>query len=355
VSEELEDAVMPPGGLGDTIGHIESLQSDSGLISLSRGAGADPWNHVEAAIALDIGGRHDLSLAAYRWLASNQRGDGSWFASYQSERGPACDHVDTNAVGYVATGVLAHLASTKDDAIAPELFAMVERALDYVVAHEHGRGMVPWAVGEDGSEATFGLVAASSSLVSSLRHGALLALLSGSDGTPWARAADRIAERVLEGSSWLADKGAFAMDWYYPVLCGVVSNARATDRLGEGASSFVTADGVLCRSDRRWVTSAESAEAAIAYARVGDLETARSILCTLADKRADHGGYLTGLVYPERSEFPKGETTSYSSAAVVIAADVIGGGVAADLFDARVRDTRSAGAVATSTRRLSAA
>jgi len=355
VSDQLKDALPPPGELGATVAHIESLQSDSGLISLSSGAGADPWNHVEAAIALDIAGRHDLSRAGYRWLAFNQRGDGSWFASYRSDGTPASTHVDTNAVGYVATGVLAHLASTKDDAIAAELFAMVERALDYVVAHEHGRGTVPWAVGEDGGEATFGLVAASSSLVSSLRHGALLALLSGSDGTAWARAADRIARGIVEGSSWLADKGEFAMDWYYPVLAGVLRNAQAIDRLGEGAPSFVTADGVLCRSDRRWVTSAESAEAAIAYARVGDIDTARSILGTLTDKRADHGGYLTGLVYPERSEFPKGETTSYSSAAVVIAADVIEGGVAADLFDARVSAAGVAGPVATSTRRLSAA
>ena len=53
--------------------------------------------------------------------------------------------------------------------------------------------------------------------------------------------------------------------------------------------------------------TAETAEAAAAYAVAGDDARAGTLLATVRDKRLTSGGYLTGLVYPERSEFPAGE------------------------------------------------
>ncbi|MGI8753010.1 MAG: hypothetical protein ACR2MN_11985 [Acidimicrobiales bacterium] len=38
---------------------------------------ADPWNHVEAAMALVVAGRVAEAEAAYAWLASTQLADGS--------------------------------------------------------------------------------------------------------------------------------------------------------------------------------------------------------------------------------------------------------------------------------------
>ena len=133
------------------------------------------------------------------------------------------------------------------------------------------------------------------------------------------------------------------MDWYYPVICGAFSGAAARAHLSDGARRFVTADGVRCRSDGRWVTTAESAEAAIAYARAGDVAGAAVLLGSVADKRRVSGAYLTGLVYPERSQFPPAEESTYSAAAVVLAADLLSGGRATGMVFDPVR---------TSTRRL---
>jgi hypothetical protein len=309
---------------------------------------------VEAAIGLDLAGRHDLAARAYEWLARAQLADGSWFASYDADGIASATYVDTNAVGYVASGVLAHLAATGDEAACASWYPMVSAALGFICDYERGTGRVPWSVGEDGESAER-LLSGSSSLVSSLRHGAELAARLGHDGASWQQAGARIAAEIA-GREWgFADKSEFAMDWYYPVLSGIISGDAARARLSAGATRFVTADGVRCRADRRWVTTAETAETAIAYVRAGDREAARTLVTTLVDKQHAGGGYLTGLVYPERSEFPKGECTSYSDAAVLIAADVLGGGVSNALFgdEAPLFDVVSP--VATSTRKLSAA
>jgi hypothetical protein len=349
-SRETEGAVLEGVAL-----HIASLQRPSGMILLAAESGADPWNHVEAAIGLDLAGRHDLALRAYRWLESAQRGDGSWLASYDRDGVATADYVDTNAVGYVASGVLAHLCASGDEAGCAALYPVVEAALEFICAHERGTGTMPWSVRDDGTESPLRLLTGSASLASSLRHGAELAGRLGRDGARWRAAGDRIAAEVAAREGEFADKSEFAMDWYYPVLAGVINGDAARARLRAGESRFVTSDGVLCRSDRRWVTSAETAEAAIAYVRAGDGERARALFATLVDKQLPSGGYLTGLVYPERSEFPKGESTSYSDAAVLMAADVLNGGLSNDLFGDAAPVYEVASPVARSTRKLSAA
>ena len=322
------------------------------MIPIVARSGADPWNHVEAAIALDLNGYHAAALAAYGWLATTQRRDGSWFATYDPSGHRDALYVDTNAVGYLATGLLLHHLVTDGADVAGELFFVMARALDFVTTLERGLGRIPWSIEPAGAPARASLLAASSSLVSSLRHGALLATELGLESIQWMLAADRIAARVREPHEAFMDKSEFAMDWYYPVLAGVLEGRQAIEHYDAQRAVFVTENGVLCRSDRRWVTSAETAEASIAAARLGDLATAEELFMTLGDKRLTSGGYRTGLVYPERSEFPPGEETSYSAAAVLIAADVLAGGVAATLFGVGADAGHGIVQRETSTRRL---
>jgi hypothetical protein len=56
---------------------IVAAQEPSGLIPWFPGGHADPWDHVEAAMALDVCGFAPEAVAAYRWLAAHQRPDGS--------------------------------------------------------------------------------------------------------------------------------------------------------------------------------------------------------------------------------------------------------------------------------------
>jgi hypothetical protein len=90
--------------------------------------------------------------------------------------------------------------------------------------------------------------------------------------------------------------------------------------------------GVRCVADRPWVTAAETCETAMAYAAAGRLDQARRLFAWAQHLRAADGSYFTGMVHPERVHFPGGERTTYSAAAVVLAADVLGAGPTARLF-----------------------
>ena len=56
-----------------TVAWIAAQQAADGALPWFRGGQLDPWDSVEAAMALDIGGEHDRAAAAYRWLAANAR------------------------------------------------------------------------------------------------------------------------------------------------------------------------------------------------------------------------------------------------------------------------------------------
>ena len=66
----------------DTADHIASWQLKSGMIPWFPDGHADPWNHIEAAMALVVGGRRAEAEAAYQWLVDEQREDGSWHQYY---------------------------------------------------------------------------------------------------------------------------------------------------------------------------------------------------------------------------------------------------------------------------------
>jgi len=79
--------------------------------------------------------------------------------------------------------------------------------------------------------------------------------------------------------------------------------------------------------------ASETAETALSFAAIGDFDTATDLLRWTRRHRCDDGAYVTGLVYPGEIVFPAEETTSYTAAAVILAADAItGASPASDLF-----------------------
>ena len=116
------------------------------------------------------------------------------------------------------------------------------------------------------------------------------------------------------------------MDWYYPVLTGAVVGEQAKSHLADRWDLFVIeGKGIRCVHDERWVTASETAEAAIAFAAIGDVSTATDLLRWTRSHRIDDGSYWTGIVYPSLERFPAGETSAYTAAAVILAADAITG------------------------------
>ena len=93
----------------DTVDYIRSMQDARGAIAWFEDGHLDPWDHVEAAMGLTIGGRFDEARHAYQWLADNQRPDGSWLAAYKNGEVVDGTRAETNFVAYVATGILALL------------------------------------------------------------------------------------------------------------------------------------------------------------------------------------------------------------------------------------------------------
>jgi hypothetical protein len=327
----LEDAI--DDDLQKTASTILTVQRDDGAIPWFAGGRLDPWNHVEAAMALTVAGEIEAARRAYRWLADRQRDDGSWFAAYAEDGSVLEEHSDTNATAYIATGLHLYFVVTEDERFARELLHTVERALEFVSRHADEHGMLPWSIGPGDLISPHSLLAASASVVCSLRSGAALSRNLGRKRPDWSEAAARIASAIAENELAFLDKSLFAMDWYYPVLSGVLDRNRARERLVNGLSRFVVAgNGVRCRADGDWVTAAESAECAIACARADFVQLGLRILACTRSMRDDDGAFRTGVVHPDRSEFPNGERTTYSAAAIVLASDVLSDGPSGRIF-----------------------
>ena len=87
--------------------------------------------------------------------------------------------------------------------------------------------------------------------------------------------------------------------------------------------------GVRCVSTNDWVTAAETAECVLALDALGLDDMARRLFADAQGLRLPDGSYWTGMVYPEEVTFPGGERTTYTAAAIVLAADALSGSTAA--------------------------
>ncbi len=311
--------------------HLARLQTATGMIPWFPGGHCDPWNHVESAMALDVAGLHGEAEAAYRWLADIQRPDGSWHNYYlpDGDRDATVeeDKVDTNVCAYIATGVWHHWRCTGGLSLAAELWPTVARALDHVLDLRRDDGLVLWAVEHDGTRTwDYALLTGSSSIQHALRCGAALGLALGHERPDWVVAADVMCSLIAHSPESFQPKARWAMDWYYPVLTGALTGEAAKFRLADGWPTFAMEGlGVRCVYDEPWVTASETAEASLAYAAIGDFATATDLLSWTRGHRCEDGSYLTGLVHPERIVFPADEHTSYTAAAIILAADAIAG------------------------------
>ncbi len=314
-----------------TVDGIAEWQLPSGMIPWTPGGHSDPWNHVEAAMALDLGGRRAEADRAYEWLVDLQREDGSWHQYYiagddgstQVEQ----DKLDANVCAYVAAGVWHRWLLTDDKGFAETMWPVVEKAIDFVLDLQTPRGEILWARHADGTPWSFALLTGSSSICHSLRCAIALAQLLGHERPDWEISAARLARVIRDVPEAFAPKHRWAMDWYYPVLGGVVLGEAGRVRLDERRDTFLMdGRGVRCVSDRPWVTVAETCECALAHLAVGDRQMAETLFGWAQQFRHDEDGrYWTGTVFPDEARFPGGERSTYTAASVILAADALAG------------------------------
>ncbi|MGY1748701.1 prenyltransferase [Modestobacter sp. SYSU DS0511] len=324
--------VLRADQLRATVAAIAAEQAGDGALPWFRGGQLDAWDSVEAAMALDVGGEHTRAAAAYEWLAARQRPDGSWAAEYR-DGAVVAPGTESNHAGYLAVGVWHSWLSCGDDGLVDRLWPAVRRALDLVTAMQLPTGAIGWALRPDGTPDDTALLTGNASLFQSLRCGIALADVVGQPQPDWDLAATGLGAALRERPEVFADRSRWSMDWYYPVLAGAVTGRAAHERLAAGWDTFVVPGlGVRCVADRPWVTGAETCELALALAACGRPDDAAEQLAAMQHLRADDGSYWTGFVYPDDARWPV-ERTTWTAAAVVLAADAIAGtGPASGLF-----------------------
>jgi hypothetical protein len=304
---------------------IAGQQLSNGQIPWFRGYFADPWDHVEAAMALAVVGRREESRAAMDWLAATQSPDGSWPMETVGDRVTEAT-IDTNQCAYLAVGLWHdHLLTGEADHLARHWPAL-ERAIDLVVGAQLPTGAIAWARSPEGEWWDEGLLTGSSCLVLSLGCALEIASRLGHDRPEWRQARSRLAAAVRgarSGDGVFMDKPTHSMDWFYPVLGGAVAGEAAHEHIdGRWAEFVVPGYGIRCVSDRPWATPAESSELAITLDLMGRRDDALTILEDVEVHRADDGGYWTGYVWPDRAIWPE-EKTTWTAAAVILAHDAV--------------------------------
>lgn len=301
---------------------IAAAQEPTGAIPWFAGGHVDPWDHVECAMALSAAGLFAAAGRAYEWLRCTQRPDGSWPSKVTGGRVTDAA-AETNQCAYVAVGVWHHLLVTGDDHFAARMWPVVRRAIDFVLASQTPRGEIGWLVTADGRGTHEALLTGSSSTYQSLRCALALADWVGDPQPDWELGAGRLAHVVADHPEAFLDKARFSMDWYYPVLGGVVRGPAASQRMRSRWEEFVVPGlGARCVSDEPWVTGAETCELVLALETIGERERALGLLADMQHLRDADGAYWTGWQFREQVNWPD-EHSTWTAAAVVLAVDAL--------------------------------
>ena len=322
------EGVLSAAQVAATARSIAAMQEPSGAIPWTPGEHTDVWNHVEGAMALLVGGQVEAAERAYAWCAATQRDDGSWpLKIVAGEIEDASG--ETNMSAYLAVGVWHHWLLRRDRAYVDRMWPVVRRGLDFVTGMQLSFGGIAWSQEWDergpAKVNEVALLAGSSSIYQSLRAGVALADLVDDPQPEWELAGGRLGHALRHHRDLFLDKSEFSMDWYYPVLGGAVRGSAGRALLEEGWETFVVPGlGIRCVSTNNWVTGAETCELVMALDAVGDRTRALEQYAAMQHLREEDGRYWTGYVFPDDVHWPA-EHTTYTAAAVILAADELSG------------------------------
>ena len=178
-----------------SISYILSVQRQDGSIPWEVNKKLDPWDHIEAAMGLSIGGMREGAERAYSWLARMQEPDGSWFAEYKNSI-PVTKRKETNFIAYISTGVLHHYLIYKDQNFLKRIFPVVKKSVDFVLSMQTEQGDICWASEEGKSNLDDSLITGSSSIYKSLECAEYLYNLLNEDGSNVKKAKEGVRSLV---------------------------------------------------------------------------------------------------------------------------------------------------------------
>src|SRR4051794_14412704 len=101
------DGVLSAAQVAQSAASIAAMQEPCGAVPWTVGEHVDIWNHVEAAMAMLVGGQVEAAERAYDWVLTMQHDDGSWpmkivAGEADDERG------EVNMSAYPAVGIWHH-------------------------------------------------------------------------------------------------------------------------------------------------------------------------------------------------------------------------------------------------------
>lgn len=316
-----------PANLQPTAAFIASVQLDSGAIPWFDQGITDPWDHVEAAMGLTVAGQYTAAEQALQWLADQQRPDGAWFAAYDSQGIADDTRAETNFVAYIATGVWHFVLVTNNKTAAKRLWPTVQRALNFVLQLQAPTGEIYWALDSKKGVSKDALITGCSSIYKSLQCGIELARYLGEPCLEWEQAREALGDTLRNkperfDRTW-ESKERYAMDWFYPVLTGVVTGPSAKQRLAAKWDTFVEPKyGCRCVSDQPWATAAETAELIMACVAAGNMQDAQALTDAIAHMQTEDGSWWTGYVFTDSVFWPD-ERPTWTAGAILLAADAM--------------------------------
>ena len=314
---------------------ILEIQTRDGAIAWFEGGPWDPWNHTECVMALFVAGQRAAGLKSLDYLVKSQLEDGSWLGEYGNAL-PMVDNMtmartkapafhDTNFAAYCAVGVW-HAAQF-DDSVLQMYWPMIEKAMAFVMSLQTDAGDILWSLEATTCGPKDAVLAGNSSIYKSMEAALLIADKLNVDASHIKDSRDRLGHALRHRPDLFdrdeKDRSEFAMDWYYPALCGALDKATAIQRLNDGWSTFVATDrGCKCVSSEPWVTVAETCELALTLASVDQTDIAKSLLKAVMPYRTNTGSFWMGWQYEEKLMWPQ-ETPSWTQAAYILAVDAL--------------------------------
>lgn len=323
----LSKGLFPQEFFRATVEFLKNSQLPDGSIPWSEGNYADPWDHVEAAMGLSIGGEWDAAEKAYYWLRDIQLPDGSWWAAYKDGEVHNQERRESNFIAYIATGVWHHYLISQNLEFARNMWETVSRAINFVVSLQTEHGEIHWAVDSEGNPKQDALITGCSSVYKSLECAYNLSVVLDEERKDWRLARERLGNALRFqperfDRTW-ESKARYSMDWFYPVLAGVFDQKEGRKRLAARWDEFVVDNmGCRCVSDQPWVTIAESCELTMALLAAGDHARAVTVYSWLHQWRFEDGSYWTGYQFVEDLLWPD-ERPTWTAGAILLAADAL--------------------------------
>jgi len=302
---------------------IANTQLETGEIPWCAGHKTDPWDHVEAAMGLSIGGYLTQAQRAYDWLARTQLEDGSWYAAYIQGR-PLDKTRDANMSSYIAVGVFHYYLMTSDLAFVKQMWPTVAAAINFALSLQTPNGEIHWAISPEGNVDPMALLTGSSSIYMSLKCALAAAKILGHPAAGWQAALDKLGNAIRHKPHLFnMTKSRYSMYWFYPILSGALTGDDAQKRIDKYWKKYVIEErGVLCVSDEPWVTVAETSELAIALAATGNFKLAEIVFSWIADRKYEDGSFWCGFTCPDIIIWPEDKIT-WTNAVALMAVDAL--------------------------------